>query len=250
MKRTQRNWVLLLLLIMVLLTPATLGEAADYPRLRLKGTVKYIASQDTYGIWGENGKKYQPVKQLPKEFRKDGTEVVIEARERRDIVGTRMWGTAIEVLSIMRADLYISPEDKQAIALLLRRMEAFNNRDLTALQKIDTMAGGLTADDFTAWLGSYSGFTLHYVETAGQGRGAITGFCLYSRKLENGLSLSGDIQYSLMQFELKQTNGEWLFAGTRSYRPAEATDWDSYISQLQAAAKTRFGTDNLAAWKG
>lgn len=249
MKNTKQSVSMLVVILITLGLLAGLCSAADYPRLQIKGTIKYIVSEDTYGILGENNKKYQPVKQLPKEYRKDGTEVVVEARERRDIVAARMWGTAIEVLTITKAERFISYEDRQARAILLRRMEAFNAKDLGKLQQIDSMARSLTLEQFTAWLSGYSSYTLHYVETTRLDPQTITGFCLYSRQLENGLALSGNIQYSLMKFTLKQTANTWGFSDTQGYRPGDGVDADSYIQQLMTRSRIKFGTDNLANWK-
>lgn len=229
---------------------AGLGSAADYPRVQIRGTVKYIVSENTYGILDENGKKYQPVKQLPKEYRKDGIEIVVEARKRPDIVAARMWGAAVEVLTITRTDRFISGEDRQAAALLLRRLDAFNARDLVRLQQVDSMARSLTQDQFGSWLGSYGNFRLHYVETARMEPNIITGFCLYSRELQSGIALSGNTQYALMKFTLKQTGGTWNFADTQGYRPGNGVDVDTYIQELMAKSRIKYGTDNLANWKG
>lgn len=244
----QKLSILIVIVIMAGMLPS-LCAAAEYPRIQVKGTVKYIVAEGTYGILGEDGKKYQPVKQLPKEYRKDGAEVVVEARERKDIVAARMWGTAIEILTITRADRFISYEDRQAVRALLYRMDAFNNKDLAKLQQIDDVAKPLTPDQFVAWLGSYGHFTLLYVEAARLDANTITGFCLYSRELQNGLALSGNIQYSLMRFTLRQTAAVWKFSDTQGYRPGDGVDADEYIQELTARSKVKYGTDNLATWK-
>lgn len=229
---------------------AGLCSAEDYPRVQIKGTVKYIVAEDTYGILDENGKKYQPVRQLPKEYRKEGTEIVVEARKRPDIIAARMWGTALEIFTITKADRFISYEDRQATNLLLRRLDAFNTKDLTKLQQVDSMARSLTQDQFGSWLGSYGNFMLHYVETARMDPNVITGFCLYSRELQSGIVFSGNTQHALMKFTLKQTGGTWSITDTQGYRPGNGVDVDKYIQELIEKSKAKYGTDNLAKWKG
>jgi len=250
MKAIKHGFIIVVAMLISLGMLAGLCSAADYPRVQIKGTVKYIAAEDTYGILDENGKKYQPVKQLPKEYRKEGTEIVVEARRRPDIVAARMWGTALEVITITRAERFISNEDRQATTLLLRRLDAFNAKDLAILQQVDNMARSLTQDQFDSWLGGYGNFILHYVETVRVEANLITGFCLYSRELQNGIVFSGNTQYALMKFTLRQTGSSWNFADTQVYRPGNGANVDTYIQDLMAKSKIKYGTDNLAKWKG
>jgi hypothetical protein len=238
-----------LFFIVIISLPGTLCLAADYPQIEMKGIVKYIVSSNTYGIFGEDGKKYQPIRQLPKEYRKDGLEVVIQAYLRRDVIGSRMWGTAVDIVKISKAERYISDAERQAVQLLLQRMEAFNRKDLLLLQQVDTMARSLTRDQFLSWVSGYGNYTLHYVEAAKMDQNTMTGFCLYSRELENGMALSGNIQHALMQFTLMKTEDGWKFEETRSYRPDDRLDLERYFAEFKARSQRKFGTDNLAQWK-
>lgn len=248
MKVSKYILVMTFLTVMLLLT--TVCSAAEHPRIQIKGTVQYIVYEGTYGILGEDGKKYQPVKQLPREYRKEGLAVIVEAKLRKDIVAARMWGNAVEIMTITKAELFVSEEDRQAIKLLLQRLDAFNNKDLAKLRQVDIMARSLTEEQLSGWLSGYGHFLLHYVETVKVEPNTIAGFCLYSRQLTNGMAVSGNVQHSLMQFTLKKIDGKWLIAETAGYKMNEEVDADRYLSELKARSAVKFGTDDLAKWKG
>jgi hypothetical protein len=246
------NKALALALLVLLWLPQAPAAAApdEMPVVRIKGTVRFVSGEKIYCILADSGKKYQPMRRLPRAFQKDGLKVVVDARVREDIIGMRMWGTALEVLNISKASTYISPEDREAVKLLLERMDAFNSRDLAKLQKIDQMAGALAPSEFDAWLAGYGNFTLCYVETGDKVDNTIQGTCLYSRELTSGMALSGNINYAIMNFTLTKAGDAWRFSATSSFRPGPGIDLDQYTAELLDKAKQRFGTTNLARWKG
>lgn len=218
--------------------------------IQIKGTIRYIEDGSGYGILTQDGKKYESMRILPKGFRRPGMEVVAEVVLRPDLVGTRMWGTIVEIRTIADAAIVITPEDRLAIPLLLRRMAAFNGRDLTALKQIDLMAQSLTEEQFRTWVAGYGNFTLEHVDTLRQSDTVISGFCLYSRERMSGFALSGNTQHSLMSFKLVKRENSWVFQETGLYKPDTELEPGAFVSMLQDKTKKKFGVEDLAKWRG
>ncbi|MBP2649486.1 MAG: hypothetical protein H6Q74_311 [Firmicutes bacterium] len=254
MRTIALKFITSLLVVFYLSGISTSALAADNQIVRFKGKVKYLANLDTYVLRSDDNRRFHPSKRLPEAFRQDTLEVVVEGKLREDLYGRNMYGTALEVLAIYPADSYISPEDQQAIALTLKRMEAFNTKDLNKLQQIDVLAQNLTTEKFQSWFGSGNyQFTLHYLETdipSGQfNEGApITGFCLYSRDIVNGMALSGNSQYSLMKFTIAKVDGTWKFTATGNYIPENDIDPNQFVDELLKKSQKKYGTSNLAEW--
>jgi len=243
-KKTGLIVVTMIYLLTISLT--VFASSPTHETIHMKGTVKYIVADGTYGILGENGKKYQPVR-LSKEYRRDGLAVAFDAKIREDLIGARMWGTAIEITQITKLEQYITAAEKEAIRLLLLRMDAFEAHDLTKLQRIDIVSRGLSEQEFTDWLGFYGKFTLRYVEITEAEPGTITGMCLYTRELVNAMAVSGNIKRTLLCFTLSKLDSEWKFTATSSYQPSGNTvDLEQYSAELEARGINKYGTDNLA----
>lgn len=251
-----RILIIALLLIGCFLMPVAAATVPESKQLiRISGTVWWIGSLETYGIMSTDGKKYHPIKRLPREYQKDRLEVVVDGKIRDDLVGSKMWGKALEIVKITKASEYIWPDERQAVPLLLERMNAFNSKDLVKLRTIDEVAKGLTSEQFNTWLDDNGKFTLHYVEAQPDPNSpttasTINGFCLYSRQRLNSIAISGNVNYSLMQFTLTKTNDVWMFTATGSYKPDDVVDMDKFISELLEKSKIKFGTTDLSAWKG
>lgn len=239
-----------LLLALLLLFTGLCWAAPVAATMQIKGSIRYIEDGSGYGILTEDGKKYEPMRILPKEFRRPGLEVVAEVVLRPDLVGTRMWGTIVEVRSIADAAIVITPEDRLAIPLLVRRMAAFNGRDLPALKQMDLMAQSLTEEQFRTWVAGYSNFTLEYVDTLRQSDTVISGFCLYSRERMDGVALSGNTQHSLMSFKLIKREAGWVFQETGSYKPDTELEPEAFLLVLQKKTKKKFGVEDMAKWRG
>jgi hypothetical protein len=255
MRRLTLSFILLLLIMSLTLPVVAAAADPEPPTLRIKGKVSYVSSLAYYGILSEDGKQYQPVKPLPRSFQKDGLAVVVEAKLRPDLVAARMYGVAIEVLQINKAELYVSPEEREAIRQLLIRMDAFNNRDLAKLREIDLVARSLTQEQFDSWRAGWGKYTLHYVEAAipdghKPGESLIAGYCLYSRERVDSMAISGNSQLTIMNFTLSKKDGAWVFTQTSTFKPDDPDkDIDALIDELLEKAKQRFGTTNLAEWK-
>ncbi|MHC4755778.1 MAG: hypothetical protein ACYTBP_11605 [Planctomycetota bacterium] len=66
----------------------------------ITGTVRYLMFEGGfYGIVGDDGRKYDPVK-LPEKFRKDGVRVRFRAREKKNVAGIHMWGKIVVIEKI------------------------------------------------------------------------------------------------------------------------------------------------------
>lgn len=254
MKQLTLGLIIAVLMFGFLSSPALAAANEENQVIRISGIVCYVDSLDTYGIMGNDGKQYQPIKQLPREYQTDGLEVVATGKLHDDIINSKMWGNAFEVLTITKTAKYIGPEEREAIRLLVERMSAFNAKDLGQLQKIDVVARGLSAEQFNDWLGNYGNFTLRYVETGAitkvPDQTTISGLCLYSRQLLNGMALSGNTNYTTMRFTLSKIGDGWKFTATASYMPDDVVDPQQYIKDLLARAEEKYGTTDLAAWKG
>lgn len=247
--------ILLVLLALSLPMPAALAAGDQAPQtIRITGKIVFVQSLDYYGILSDEGKQYQPMKKLPRGFQKDGLAVVVEAKLRPDLVAARMYGAAIEVLQINKAELYVSPEERDAITLLLARMDAFNQKDLTKLRQIDQVARSLTQEQFASWQSGWGKYTLHYVEATvpnglRPGEKVIAGYCLYSRERVDSMAISGNIQHTIMNFVISKKDGTWVFTETSTFKPEPGQDMDAIQAELLNKAKQRFGTTNLAEWK-
>jgi hypothetical protein len=99
------GWLLLLLL-------AGCGPAFSSPepepnksamkqeRISFTGKIVFVPLEGGfYGIVGDDGQQYDPAN-LPEAFRQDGLRVEAEAIPLRGVIGYRMWGRKIELLSI------------------------------------------------------------------------------------------------------------------------------------------------------
>ncbi len=254
MRKTPLIVLLLAALLLATMPPAIAAAAGDRQHISFKGKVRWVESLATFALLADDGKKYHPIKQLPRAYQKDDLAVVVEGVLRPDLVGSHMYGPALEVQRITRADKYVSPEEWEAIRLLVLRMQAFNEKNLGKLQAIDVMAGKLSREQFESWLEGWGNFTLHYVEAAKisgpRPTGpTIEGFCLYSRVRVNSMAISGDVQFALLKFTLVKDGDKWRFAATEAFRPDPDRDIAEVAVDYLEKAKERFGTTDLATAK-
>jgi hypothetical protein len=246
--------IFLLAFVLLLVAQPLAAAGSDEQQIRFQGRVRWVESLGTYALLADDGKKYHPIKQLPRAYQQPDLAVVVVGLLRPDLVGARMYGPALEVQQIVKAGKYVSAEEWEAIRLLLQRMEAFNTGDLTKLQAIDPLALKLSRDQFDAWLAGWGKFTLHYVEASvisapRPAAPTIEGICLYSRERVNSMALSGNTQYAVMKFTLAKNNGKWQFAAAETVQPDPGTDLDAVVSGYLDRARERFGTTDLAKAK-
>jgi hypothetical protein len=103
-----KSWLPLGLTFVVLIAVGGLSHAADKEkepeRVKAAGTVTWVDLEG--GFWGikaDDGKHYDPLGSLPKEFRKDGLKVRFEATVEKDAMSFHMWGKIIKIEKIEKA---------------------------------------------------------------------------------------------------------------------------------------------------
>ena len=80
------------------------NKKMDNSELRLTGRIVYQQMEGGfYSFISKDGSKYTPIK-LPKEHKRNGLEVEIEARPLYDLMTTSQFGTAIEIISVKVLD--------------------------------------------------------------------------------------------------------------------------------------------------
>ena len=230
---------LLLLIVITMMVSQSLVFAAD-SNLQLTGEISYVAAEDgLYGIIGDNGIKYQPTN-LPRELRKDGLAVKFSAEIRDDIFSSIMWGTTIKIKTIEKINPPLSRGERTAIYVLLKRLVAFNNKDLATLKTIDSASQNLSPQQFENWIGDFSNFTLRYVEISASDSTTITGFGIYTRELANRMTLDDSDNITQLVFTLNRTKDGWKLLQSSSGKPLYT------LATIKEQAKLKYGTDDLA----
>lgn len=212
---------------------------AASPQTQLTGEIVYVSTgEGFYGIIGDDGLKYQPTN-LPRELRKPGLPVKFTAISRKDSFTTIMWGNIIEIKTIAKIPAAISGPERAAIRVLLQRMDAFNTKDIHKLQQIDTVAEGLTPQQFADWIGSFHSFTLRYVEIARQDASSISGTCIYTRQTDDpALAASPSLAY--LDFTLDRTKAGWKLTKSSSANAPYTFDL------IHKQALEKYQTDDLS----
>lgn len=234
-------FIIYLLIVVTIIVSQSLVFAAG-STLQLTGEICYVPTEDgLYGIAGDNGVKYQPLN-LPRELRKDGLPVKFSAEIRDDIFSPITWGTTIKIKSIAKIDPSLSRNERTAIYILLKRMTAFNTKDLATLQAIDTESKRLSPEQFEDWIGNFSNFTLRYIEISSSDSMTITGSCVYTRELANMMTLNDNDSDNITQllFTLNLTKDGWKLVQSSSAKPVYS------LATIKDQAKLKYGTDDLA----
>lgn len=209
-------------------------------QIEMTGEIGYIVTEGgLYGIIGDDGKKYQPIN-LPPKLRKNGLPVKFTAEIRDDSFSSVMWGTTIKIQTIKKITPVLDSAQRSAIYVLLKRMEAFNNRDLGQLQKFDTQSKYLSSQQFNDWLANYSHFTLRDVKISFADSTTITGSAVYTRELTNTMTLHDDANITQMNFTLGPTKDGWKIMKSDSQKPL------SDLVKIKEQARLKYGTDDLA----
>jgi len=197
-----------------------------------------------YGIIGDDGKKYQPTN-LPRKFKKDGLTIKFDAK-RKDVMSTFQWGTIVELSNVSQIKTTISNDERKAIYLLLKRLDAFNTKDLAKLQEIDTVSRQLTKEQFENWVSKYNNFTLQYVDISHADSTSITGSCYYTRELTNGMTLHGNTDLAAMTFTLSLTSKGWNLTQSGSVTTPAILYSPDALADLKQKAFAKYNSDNLA----
>lgn len=237
-------FLLLLTLFSHTLTAAQKTSPSD--TLHLTGQVYYANMEGGfYGIIGDDGIKYQPTN-LPRKFKKEGLSLKFDAKTKGSMVSVFQWGTIVELLSVSEITTDLSIDERRAMVVLLKRMEAFNNRDLSKLQQIDTRSKQLTQEQFDSWVNKYTNYTLRYVEIFSANSSSITGACYYTRELVNGMRMNGNTDLAMMTFTISLSSSGWKLTDLDNLRNPVFNDKNDVLTDLRQKALAKYKTDNLA----
>lgn len=198
-----------------------------------------------YGIIGDDGRKYQPTN-LPRKFKKDGLAIKFDAKI-KNAMSTFQWGTIVELSNVAPITASISSDERRAIHLLLKRLDAFNTKNLAKLQEVDTVSRQLTQEQFDSWVNKYSNFTLQYVDISYADSTSITGSCYYTRELTNGMTLYGNTDLTAMSFTLSQTSKGWNLTQSGPLANSAISYNTDALAELKQKAFSKYNSDNIAA---
>lgn len=249
MNTITKGFYVLLSILFLTLFSQTVWAAESLPQsqtFHLTGEIHFSTLEGGfYGIIGDDGKKYQPTN-LPRKFKKDGLAIKFDAK-RKDVISTFQWGTIVELSNAAPITTSISSDERRAILLLLKRLDAFNTKDLAKLQDIDTVSRQLTKEQFDSWVSKYNNFTLQYVDIFDADSTSITGSCYYTRELTNGMTLHGNTDLAAMTFTLSQTSQGWKLTQSGALsNPAVLANTDA-LADLKQKAFAKYNNNNLAA---
>jgi len=240
--------ILFLLLLFTVFSPTVLAAPPTSlaNTFHLTGQVYYTNIEGGfYGIVGDDGIKYQPTN-LPRKLKKEGLSVKFDGKMKSSIVSVFQWGTIVELSNVREITTDLTIDERRAICVLLKRMEAFNNKDLLKLQQIDTVSKQLTKEQFDNWVSKYSNYTLRYVDILSANSSSITGSCYYTRELINGMTLYGNTDLAMMTFTIHNTGNGWKLIELGSLPNPVFNDKTNVLADLKEKAFKKYNTDNLA----
>ena len=216
------------------------------PPLHLTGYVDYVNTNGGFfAIVGDDGQKYQPTN-LPHKLRTVGLPIKFDARINDNIVSTFMWGTIIDVSNVAPLSAKISNNERGALYVLLKRMAAFNTKDLVALQQIDTLAQKLTREQFNDWLGDYRNYTLQYLELSSADSFSLTGTCYYTREFMGEKRMEGNVELTAANFTISKTKNGWKLTELESLKNPNFVNKENLLADLKQKSIEKYKTDQLA----
>lgn len=239
---------LLLLLVLTLSSPIALAaqQNSKAATIHLTGHVEYVNNYGGFfAIIGDDGQKYQPTN-LPGKVRKNGLAIKFDAIPNDNVVSAFLWGTIIDVSNVAPLQTKISNDERSAIYVLLKRMDAFNTKDLRALQQIDTLAAQVTQENFTNWIGNYNNYTLQYVELFSADSFSLTGACYYTREFNGEMRLEGNTELAATSFTISKTKAGWKITELQSLKNPNFANSTLLLADLKQKALTKYNTNDLA----
>jgi len=245
---TKLSGILFFLLLFTLFCPTARAAQLAPPSntFHLTGQVYYGNMEGGfYGLIGDDGLKYQPTN-LPRKFKKEGMSLKFDAKIKGGMVSAFQWGTIVELSNVSEIKTEITMDERRAIYVLLKRMTAFNNKDLLQLQQIDTLSKQLTTEQFDSWVSKYTNYTLRYVTIFTANSSAITGDCYYTRELVNGMTLYGNTELAMITFTITHTGNGWKLTQLGNLPNPAFNNTTDALANLKQAALAKYNTDNLA----
>jgi hypothetical protein len=222
------------------------GQSSTPTVSHLTGYVEYETTEGGFfGIVGDDGQKYQPTN-LPHKVRTNGLPIKFDAVINDNIISTFMWGKIIDVSNVAPLTTKISNNERSALYVLLKRMDAFNRKDLVALQQIDTLAEQLTTTQFNDWIDNYGNYTLQYVELSTTDVDSLTGTCYYTREFLGGTKVTGNLELAATTFTISQTNTGWKLTALNTLQGLPSIDPATLLTDLKQKALEKYKTDQLA----
>lgn len=223
------------------------AEPSPKPKtLHLTGHVEYVNTQGGFfAIVGDDGLKYQPTN-LPPKVRTNGLPIKFNATINDHIVSSFIWGTIVDVSNVAPLKFKTPDNERSAIYVLQKRMDAFNRKDLGALQQIDTLAKSLTTEQFNNWIGNYSNYTLQYVDISSADSYALTGACYYTRELLGEKRADGNIELSATTFTISKTKDGWKLTKLAGLKNPNFTNKETLLADLKQKAMEKYKTNQLA----
>lgn len=240
--------ILFVLLLLTLFSQTAIAARPIAPSntFHLTGQVYYGNMEGGfYGIIGDDGVKYQPTN-LPRKFRKEGLPLKFDGKIKDGIVSTLQWGTIVELSNVSEITTDIAVDERRAMYVLLKRMVAFNNKDLPQLQRIDTLSKQLTKEQFDSWVSKYTNYTLRYVDVFSADSSSITGACYYTRELVTGMTMNGNTDLAMMTFTMNHTTSGWKLTELGNLTNPIFNDKTDALADLNQKAMAKYKTDNLA----
>lgn len=238
--------ILFFLLLFALFSHTVIAAQSPSNTFPLTGQVYYANIEGGfYGIIGDDGIKYQPTN-LPRKFKKEGLSVKFDAKIKNSMISAFQWGTIAELSNVSEITTDLAIDERRAMYVLLKRIEAFNNKDLMQLQQIDTVAKQLTKEQFHSWVSKYTNYTLRYVDIFSANSSSITGACYYTRELVNGMTMNGNTDLAMMTFTISHSSDGWKLTALDNLRTPVFNDKTDALADLKQKSLIKYKTDNLA----
>lgn len=240
----------ILLFLVLAISPQIIVAAQQNPQtttIHLTGHVEYVNNYGGFfAIIGDDGQKYQPTN-LPGKVRTNGLPIKFDATLNDNLVSAFLWGKIVDVSNVTPLKAKISNDERSAIYVLLKRMDAFNTKDLVALQQIDTLAAQLTKEEFTNWIGNYNNYNLQYVEMFSADSFSLTGACYYTRELNGEMRLEGNTQVAATTFTISKTKDGWKVTELQNLKNPNFTNSTLLLADLKQKAFTKYNTNQLSS---
>ncbi|MBC8015221.1 MAG: hypothetical protein H7X79_05695 [Sporomusaceae bacterium] len=246
----QKYSILFLILLLTLFSSSVIAAQSKPPSepFHLTGHVYYSTIEGGfYGIISDDGIKYQPIN-LPRKFKKEGLSLKFDAKLRDKAISFFQWGTIIEMSNVSEFVTDISKDERKAITILRKRIDAFNSKDLGKLQKVDEPSRKLTQEQFDSWVNQYNNYTLQYVDLFSADSTEITGACYYTREFTNGMTRYGTTDLAAMAFTISKMPQGWKVTQVGNLQNPIFNYETDALADLKKKTIEKYKMDSLTAF--